>query len=438
MIERVTPEDLTNLTTDVGSAPMQVGAVLFLGTAGAFDTEAAVDAIAERIRSVPRLRQRLESVPPGCGRPIWVDDADLDLSRHVTVRPCPGRGDREAVLTAAARILETPLPRDRPLWSATFITGLADGATALVIVFHHVMADGIGGLAVLASLVDGAPDAAGAEFPRSPPTPAELVVDAAHERFLALGRLPVRARQVRLTVSELRAATSQRAAPCSLTRPTGPRRRYGIVSTALDPVHRSARANGVTVNVVLLAAVAAAFGDLLASRDESIDAVVASVQVSGRRATTADELGNTVDAIPVRLSVAGDPRRRLESTSVAMRDALQTPRGASAALLGPAFRLLARLRLFNWFIDRQRVVHTFVTNLRGPAGRLHFLGAPITGAVALSVVTGNVAVSFAALSYAGTLTVTIITDPDVVPDLEVLRDAVEQRLAELVSPHPPE
>ena len=50
-----------------------------------------------------------------------------------------------------------PLPRSRPLWSATFVTGLADGGTGLVIVMNHVLADGIGGLAVLARLVDESP-----------------------------------------------------------------------------------------------------------------------------------------------------------------------------------------------------------------------------------------------------------------------------------------
>ena len=50
-----------------------------------------------------------------------------------------------------------PLPRSRPLWSATFVTGLADGGTGLVVVMNHVLADGIGGLAVLARLVDEGP-----------------------------------------------------------------------------------------------------------------------------------------------------------------------------------------------------------------------------------------------------------------------------------------
>jgi hypothetical protein len=45
----------------------------------------------------------------------------------------------------------------------------------------------------------------------------------------------------------------------------------------------------------------------------------------------------------------------------------KTPaKGASVALLSPLFRLLARTGLLRWFVNRQRLVRTFATNLRGP------------------------------------------------------------------------
>lgn len=54
----------------------------------------------------------------------------------------------------AAELTCEPLPRSRPLWSATFVTGLADSGTGLILVMHHVLADSIGGLALLARLAD--------------------------------------------------------------------------------------------------------------------------------------------------------------------------------------------------------------------------------------------------------------------------------------------
>jgi hypothetical protein len=60
-------------------------------------------------------------------------------------------------------------------------------------------------------------------------------------------------------------------------------------------------------------------------------------------------------------------------------------------------------------------VHTFVTNVRGPADRLLVDGTPVVALVPLAVNPGNVAVSFDVLSYAGTLAVTVVADPDLVP-----------------------
>ena len=82
-------------------------------------------------------------------------------------------------------------------------------------------------------------------------------------------------------------------------------------------------------------------------------------------------------------------------------------RGTSAAVLGPPFRLLAPTGLLRWFFNRQRLVHTFATNLRGPAEPLTFAGAPVRAVIPIPATTGNVTVTFGALSYAGTLRITV-------------------------------
>ena len=161
VIERTTPDDVINLATDSATAPMQVGAVLILDSGPDFDFTAARNVLARRISTVPRMRQRLRQAPFGCGRPIWVDDSRFDPDDHIRVKRCPAPGDLAAVLGVAASLIERRLDRTRPLWSATFITGLASGQTAIILLFHHVMTDGIGGLAVLANLVDGTKGIAG-------------------------------------------------------------------------------------------------------------------------------------------------------------------------------------------------------------------------------------------------------------------------------------
>lgn len=427
-ILRATAEDMTSLAADVGPAPMQVGAILVLDTRGGFDLAAGRDALAHRIRSIPRLRQRLQPVPVGCGRPIWVDHEGFDIDQHVSiVDPVPG-GDLTAVLALGADVVATRLPRDRPLWAATFAP-IDSQSAALVLVFHHVLADGIGGLAVLAGLVDEAAEAEGpSDFPVPMPTPAQLAFDALGGRIRSVAGLPGLPRRVYAALAELRATGSTRASRTSLNRPTGPRRRLAVASCDLSAIVGVAHDYGGSVNDVVLSAIDGALARLVESRVEVAERFVVSVPVSRRQATTATELGNQVGVAPIELPGLSDRGERLRV--IVGRGALirSAPHGASAALLGPLFRLLAKLGCLRWFINRQRLVNSFVTNLRGPEQRLHFLGAAITDVFPVVGISGNVTVSFAVFSYAGTLSVSVIADPDAVDDLDLLREALQDEL----------
>ncbi len=379
------------------------------------------------------------SLPVGCGRPIWVDDPGFDVSRHVRVVACPAPGGEQAVLDLAAAMLVTPLPRSRALWAATLVTGVGEHQAALVIVFHHVLADGVAGLAVLAGLVDGArsgagaPGAGGSGFPRPQASVRRLAVDAWARRLGSLRRMPALLHRLGDATVELRSVRWTRLRPTSLNAPTGPRRRFATVTVPLDGIRAAGRAQGATVNDVVLTAIGGALHRLLASRGEREDRFIISVPFSERAGVTAGELGNRSGVIPIRVPGAGDQARRLRFVAEGTRRAKRSSPGATTALLGPFFRVLARTGLFQWFVDRQRLIHTFVSNLRGPEQRLSIFGCPVSAIVPLSAATGNVTVSFAVLSYAGSLTITLIADPDACPDLEALRGLLAEELAALAA-----
>jgi diacylglycerol O-acyltransferase len=429
--ERVSPDDLMSLASERGSTPMQVGAVLTLDARLSLDPGLVVAAFARRVTAVPRLRQRLLKVPWGCGRPIWVDDRDFTVTNHFSVVPCPAPGGESAVLGVAAEMLLTRLPRDRPLWAARLVRDTGPGEAALVIVFHHVLADGIGGLAVLASLVDGAAETYSSVFPVRRPSLKELAVEAATDRLRSARKAPELLGRLHSAASQLRPAMGGRAARSSLNKPTGPRRHFASVRVDLDQARSAAHAHRGTVNDVVLTAIAAALHRLLAIRGERVDQFVISVPFSARRRASAGELGNQSGVIPLRVQGVGDPVERLKSLTEATRAAKRVQRGASTALLSPFFRLLAAAGLYRWFTDHQRLIHTFVTNLHGPESRLTFLDCPITSIIPLSAPSGNVTVSFAVLSYAGSLTITLGADPDACPDLSELRDALAEEIAVL-------
>jgi len=433
-VDRASPADLMQLAADVGPAPMHVGAMLVLGTRPGFSVEQARRLLGERIAAVPRLRQRLYRAPSGCGRPFWADDPAFDLCHHVRQVPCPAPGDERALLDVAAAVIGEPLPPSRPLWSATFVTGLADSGTGLVVVMNHVLADGIGGLAVLASLVDENPGLppAGTAVPCPAPGPraGTLAADAWAGRARRLAHPAGSVRTIRQGLAELGGARPRPRLPrTSLNRPTGPRRRLDVITADLAAVRDLGHDHGGTVNDVILAAVTGALRALLAGRGEQLDSVTVSVPVSARRHATSGQLGNQVGVMPVALPAAGSLPDRITRIAVITRQRKTAANGASVALLGPLFRLLARTGLLLWFVNRQRLVHTFATNLRGPAQPLTFAGTPLRAVIPIANTAGNVPVTFAALSYAGTLWLTVLSDPDQAPDVETLTAALRQELS---------
>ncbi|MBK9560318.1 MAG: hypothetical protein IPO44_12425 [Candidatus Microthrix sp.] len=150
--------------------------------------------------------------------------------------------------------------------------------------FHHVLADGIGGLAVLAGLVDGAEETPEREFPRPAPATSRLALDALRSRVRGLSRLPRAPARVGAAVKELRATGGTQAARCSLNRPTGPDRRLAVATVELAAVVDVAHDYGGSVNDVVLSAIDGALLTLLAGRGEQVQRLVVSIPVSaGRR-----------------------------------------------------------------------------------------------------------------------------------------------------------
>ena len=430
--DRASSTDLAYLAMDAGGVPEQFAAVLVLAAGHRLDPTVVERTVAERIGMVPRLRQRLLRTPPGCGRPIWVDDTTFDVRRHLDRLACGSPGDIPALLAAVMPVVLRPLSRERPMWRAAIVDGLADGSTALVLVLHHALADGIGGLAVLADLVDPAgEEPAPTWFPQPTPTTRELAADTTRERLRALGSIRRSWRELRSAMSAGGGLTPVRATACSLIAPTGPRRCAAVVQADLRAVRRTAHQAGGTVNAALLTAVAGALHILLRHRGESIDTFAVAVPVAGRRATTGTTLGNQVSPLLVTVRGIGPFPDRVAEVAGAVRRHRKSATGPPPiALLGPVFRPLAALGAYRWYMNHQHRLHTLVSYVHGPAAPVRFAGATVRSMIPVGVGTsGNITVAFQALSYADTLTVTAVADPDRVPDLDVLTAALAAELA---------
>jgi diacylglycerol O-acyltransferase / wax synthase len=436
LVERASPTDRAFLAMDTAEVPEQFGVTLLLDPAGGFDLKRARRLVAERVLAVPRLRQRLVRAPFGCGGPVWVDDPRFDVASHVREVACPGPGDERALLECSLSVVMTPLRRAAPLWSAVFITGLADGGLALVVVLHHALSDGVGGLAVLASLVDGPARVPRAGFPRPAPSRARLAQDAWAGRLRALRRAGQSWHLLRASMGAGGGLHPPRAAPCSLNQHTGPRRQLAVVRADLAAVRAVAHRNGATANDAIVVAVAGALYTVLKTKGEPVDKLVVTVPVSGRPAGSGPALGNMVSPMLVAVPGAGTVSDRLAQVAAQVRAHKAAAAGPPPiAVLGWLFRPLATLGGYQWYMNHQRRFHTLITHVRGPTEPVTFGGSPITAAVPIGVGPGgNIPVYFEVLSYAGTLTITATTDPDHFPDLNTLIGALHAELDLITDP----
>lgn len=430
-VERASTADRAFLAMEGGDRAEQIGVALVLESGGdAPDVATVTGLVGERLTAIPRMRQRLVSTPWGCGGPIWVDDARFDVRRHVRHVACREPGDERAFLDTVLAVVSEPLPADAPRWAAVVLTGRADGATSLVVVLHHVLADGVGGLAVLAALVDPGGPAPVQPFPRKRPPARELALDAWRPRVRSLGRFSWWLRQVRRSFAAAGGLAPPRVPPCSLLRPTGPRRAIGVVSVDGRKLRETAHRFGATGNDAVLAAVAGALQRVLRGRGEAVDAIVIAVPVSGRRSDDDASLGNMVSPMLVTVPATGDARSRLLAVSGDVRRHRSDASGPPPiALLGGLFRPLAALGGFRWYMRHQQRLHTLVSHVRGPEDTVHLAGRPVRAAVPIALSeNGNVTAYFEVLSYAGTVSVTAIVDLDGFPDLDLLLAGLRDEL----------
>lgn len=122
----------------------------------------------DRIHLVPAFRRRVYRVPLNLDRPWWLEDPHFDLDYHLRHSGVPVGAteaeDEHNFTSLIARLHERPLDRSRPLWEM-YLIDRQSRSPVLFVKIHHVLIDGVTGLDVLAPLVDGIDDIAGADAP---------------------------------------------------------------------------------------------------------------------------------------------------------------------------------------------------------------------------------------------------------------------------------
>ena len=402
------------------------------------------------------FRWRLVRVPFDIGHPYWVDAPDLDLDYHVqrVVLPAPG-GVRE-LAEAISSIAGVALVRDRPLWQVWFVEGLADGQVAYITKVHHSLADGVASERLLSAAFADRRDSTTmgpVGTLRTEPVPGRL-------RLLALGLVDALGMLVRLPALLLRTARAGRRARTHArsrghpgVRPfKGPHTRFDEPLTQqrwlayetfdLAAIKRVSHAFEASVNDVMLAMAAGALRTYLDRRGElPAMPLTAAVPVSVRRPDEMQAWGNRVASWYVTLATdVDDPGARL-------REIIRSTREARAELEATdpemqhawaeywrMFRLVTFgvPKLVRPFIGRPSY-NAIVSSVPGPAVPLYRHGARLVHMISMGPLVEGIGVNFTGWSYAGEMTIAVMSCREHAPDIWDLAAALRTSLDELIA-----
>jgi len=407
------------------------------------------------LERMPALRRRAVESPHRVSYPVWVEDPDLDLSRHIHWRWASAPGGLVELAEIVAGIAAEPLRRDRPLWDLTVVEGLGPDQTAFVMKLHHSVADGGAAVAMLqnAFMADG--DMVQPPCPEPIPSDRELYRLGLRSRAQRMTHIPS---LVGRTARGLRAArrvdrelevpvTRYFSAPrTSLNVSLVPERTFAMLSLPLGDLIAVKREHGVSLNDVFLTVCGGGLRRYLARRGEMPDSsLVASVPLANR-AGEHFLCGNHVDNMSVTLRTdIADPVERLMSVHTAARAARQE-REALGTELFEYRAALTPPHLYGWSVrlwerthlaNRVRPpVNLVASNVPGPRERLELDGGIVTALYSVGPILEGIGLNVTAWSYLDSFNVSVLGCPSSLEDPWVLTVDLEAALNELLERTP--
>ena len=99
---------------------------------GPLDADDAAAWAASTLPNRAPFRWRLQPIPLGLGRPVWVDADTVDPAHHIRRHTLAGSDPDAALADLVSTLAGDRLDRDRPLWRLWVVDGLDGGRVALV------------------------------------------------------------------------------------------------------------------------------------------------------------------------------------------------------------------------------------------------------------------------------------------------------------------
>jgi len=483
----LSPNDSLWLNMDTPENLMVIESVMWFHHR--LDPDAVIRAMQERmIARYPVFRWRPRLSQGIGGRDEWVDDEDFDIHRHVSVHELGGAGGRAELQAFLEQRFSEPIDRDHPLWRAYVLEGNDFGA--VMIRFHHAIADGTALARVLIEMTTDSPEE-GFDYPEvaedrlhpadEPPEP-EASPDSRQAR-----RKRVKALNAATQVATIPLAVGVRATTgaAKLLEMLDLDREGSLVATAANhsvgtagtldkllvgtppdiaifgragvakradwaPAHdlaqvkRAARTRGATVNDLMLAGVAGGLRRYLQGRGEPFADAMTMIPVNLR---PVDEplpahLGNKFALVALDLPLEpATPVDRLDTA----HERMEVIKSGPEALL--TFGISNALGMVGSYTSRvSRTIQEYfgnkaigvTTNVPGPQSTRYFAGQELVGILGWVPGAANQTLGVCIFSYNGQIRVGFKTDVGVVPDIANLVAAYTAEMEQLLALDPVE
>ncbi len=460
-MQRLSGLDASFLYLETPSQPMHVCSIIELDTStmpGGYTFDRLREALTLRLKAMPQFREKLADTPLNLDHPVWVDDENFDVDRHLHRIGLPPPGGRSELSEICGHIAALPLDRRRPLWEMWVIEGVAgtdchgDGRLAVMTKVHHSGVDGVTGANLMSQLCATEADAPAPDAVEGVGGGSEWQIAAGG--FLRFASRPLQlANVVPQTVSSvfttLRRARGGRAMARPFAAPRtafnasiSGRRNVAYAQLDLEDVKKVKTHFGVKVNDVVMALVSGVLRQYLLEHDALPgSSLVASVPVSVHGKS--DRPGrNQVSAMFSSLHTQiADPMERLKAIAGANSVAKQHSSAIGASLLqdwsqfaAPAvFGVAMRLYALSRLTESMPVHNLVVSNVPGPQVALYLLGCQVKAMYPLGPIFHGSGLNITVMSLSGKLDVGLISCPELVPDLWEMADDFAVVLEELLA-----
>ena len=465
LTHRLTSTDASFLYIEKPEAPMHVGSVSVFD--GEIDYEAFVDTVEAKLPLLPRYRQKVVFAPFNMGHPTWENDPNFNIRNHIHLAQIDAPGNDTQLSKLSGTMLSGMMDRNKPLWEIWVVLGLEGGRSALVTRVHHAMIDGISGVDLTKVTFDLSPN--------PPPLPAKPGPESLPSSTLDITKSLIdgwlgsveegmkswtdfQTGLLNFTQTMTRQPSPWLIPPSTLSnlnntgmlqtattppallpfnRPNTRERRlvWSVFSFAEARAIRAAV--GGTVNDVVLTVLSGAISRYVKLHQQKVAGrtLRVMVPVSMRREEQRGALGNLVSVLPVELPLdIEEPLERMRFV-IKKTGEMKTARVAEginvfSALLGMVPASMQAL-LGSMASSPIPVFNTVCTNVPGPQIPLYVTGKKMVAWYPYVPIGFNMGVGCAIMSYDQKLFFGLTSDTGVVPDVERLKEFLEEAFAEL-------